>query len=115
MVSGLGAALTLGAAVSQCAEITRIALGRGKVLPSSSRALPVAPGSIASVGAPCETKRAGIIFPLFDSGKFHRQRSVAAAAFLYVGENDQRGSKKHSGQQHRQAMVASRNPRHRAV
>src|SRR5690349_12001443 len=54
-------ALTVGAAVVQCAETQSTALGRGSAPASFRQASPVSPGSRARVGDPWETKRLGSV------------------------------------------------------
>src|SRR5579872_6614361 len=59
MVPGWGEVATWGDAVSQWAEMHRIASGLPSSGPSRRRKSPAGTGSSGSVGAPCETKRLG--------------------------------------------------------
>src|SRR5215470_6139588 len=59
MVSLTPTALTAGTSVSQCAEITRIAFGRGKSAPSPAKNVRAGVSVNGSVGAPCERNRLG--------------------------------------------------------
>src|SRR5690349_8277459 len=60
MVRGRGIAVTAVALVYQCAEITRIACGRGTDRPNSRQASVYLLGRIACIGLPCPMKAAGI-------------------------------------------------------
>src|SRR5258708_34177289 len=72
MVSGRVAALARGSAVSQCADTTRIASGRGRLCASSAHARVSLLSSTASVGAPCERKATGSkLFPGERDLEFH--------------------------------------------
>src|ERR1700739_3714343 len=64
MVSLRSTALTTGLSVSQCAETTRIALGRGSRPPSPFRKLRAGGAGGGKVGAPCDRNRLGNIIAL---------------------------------------------------
>src|SRR5260221_3119414 len=75
MVAGCVAALTRGSAVSQCADTTRIASGRGRLRASSAQARVSLPSSTASVGAPWERKTTGSrLLPVERHGEIQEQQ-----------------------------------------
>ena len=69
-------AVNIGDSVSQCAEATSMALGRGSDCDSPRHAAPSVPGSSACIGDPCETNIEGSIDRLFsfmESGLFSQK------------------------------------------
>ena len=61
MVSLRSTALTVGTDVSQCAETTRMALGRGSVSPNWLRNARAGVSVSGRVGAPCDRNRLGMV------------------------------------------------------
>src|SRR5579864_4417182 len=64
MVSLRATALTMGLSVSQCAEITRMAFGRGSRPPSPPRNVRAGVSVKGKVGAPCDRNRLGNIIAI---------------------------------------------------
>src|ERR1700687_603685 len=142
MVSGAGVALTAGACVSQWADITRIAAGRGNSVASCLQARVSLLSSRAIVGAPCDRNTTGIFIggdwcrkPLISSHRrplgssraaleefIYRHLALvgagdlgAAAALIDRAQDHQRGDEESPGEEDRETVIALRKPRDRSA